>query len=634
MRDVYLKAALSDANSPIVQRRSGKKPALAQHPSNLMLPGWDFPFQENCANPLQILESGKCMARALAESIDAVSRLAVARIFCSLVIQKYWFEIQREYDDLWALPNYCLPPPDIDLDRTATSLADAMGRAAARLDPIQASYLVGVTYTAMLPDETRSRLGAFYTPPALTRRLIDMATRAGVDWTSCRVLDPACGGGAFLAPVAAKMARENRGLPPGRVVKMIAERVRGFEIDPFSAWAAQVFLEATLMKLCRKAGQRLPPVVEVCNSLLRPSGECGYDLVIGNPPYGRVTLNAEVRQRFQRSLYGHANLYGLFTDLAVHLTRKDGVIAYVSPTSFLSGEYFKALRTVLAKKAAPTNIDFISLRKGVFDDALQETLLATYKRATNTAEATVHFISPVDYDRLEVESAGTFALPVRIGNPWLIPRAPNQEMLIARLRTMKHRLSDYGYEVSTGPLVWNRHKKQLSARQGKGALPLIWAECVTSSGAFVFRAKKKNHQLYFNLKHGDDWLVSRRPCVLLQRTTAKEQSRRLIAAELPRKFLSEHGAVVIENHLNMIRATHSAPAVPPGVLSSFLNTEIVDKAFRCLSGSVAVSAYELEALPLPPPDALAPLAELIKGGADRAVIEQACIGLFGLWEGE
>jgi len=193
---------------------------------------------------------------------------------------------------------------------------------------------------------------------------------------------------------------------------------------------------------------------------------------------------------------------------------------------------------------------------------------------------------------------------------------------------MRHRLKDYGYEVSTGPLVWNRHKEQLSAKPNKNALPLIWAECVGADGTFVFRADKKNHEPYFIPRSGDDWLISKKPCILLQRTTAKEQSRRLIAAELPRGFVAEHGAVVIENHLNMIRPTSGAPAILSKVLTAFLNSEIVDKAFRCLSGSVAVSAYELEALPLPPPEALAELAKLLKNGASREAIETACTHLF------
>jgi adenine-specific DNA-methyltransferase len=87
--------------------------------------------------------------------------------------------------------------------------------------------------------------------------------------------------------------------------------------------------------------------------------------------------------------------------------------------------------------------------------------------------------------------------------------------------------------------------------------------------------------------------------VLLQRTTAKEQARRLIAAEMSSAFLAKHGAVTVENHLNMLVPTTSKPLVSPNLLSLFLNSVAADRAFRCISGSVAVSAYELESLPLP-----------------------------------
>jgi adenine-specific DNA-methyltransferase len=320
-------------------------------------------------------------------------------------------------------------------------------------------------------------------------------------------------------------------------------------------------------------------------------------------------------------------LYGLFTDLAVQLTQAGGIIAYVTPTSFLAGEYFKALRKVLAGEAPPINLDFISDREGVFDDALQETLLATYRRGGRPHPASVHFIATSEGNQITIERAGTFELPKTAGGPWLVPRTSEQERLIAVLRRMPHRLSDYGYEVSTGPLVWNRHKPQLAPDGSRGALPLIWAECVTTDGRFVFRAEKKNHQPYFRVRAGDEWLITRKPCVLLQRTTAKEQNRRLIAAELPAEFVAGHGAVVIENHLNMIRPSNGAPLVPLRVLCAFLNTEVVDRAFRCFSGSVAVSAYELESLPLPPPEALRALSALLEH-RDQKRFEEACSRMF------
>lgn len=642
--DLDFKAALSDIHSPIVQRRSGKTAGVGRSATPKRSAEQLF-FRQPLMEPGGILESGKTMARALADSAAEDERLVFARSFCARLIETYWFESQRKYSDAWTLPEYGLRAFTSSLDETSVSLARTMGEAAAQLDPILASYLIGVTYTAMLPEDTRSRLGVYYTPPGLTSRLLDMATAAGVDWRSCRVIDPACGGGAFLAPVAARMVKENRHLTPVESVDSVGERLRGLEIDPFGAWASQVFLETTLMDVCRSACKRLPVVVEICNSLLRTvDPHDNYDLVIGNPPYGRVTLNSDMRSRYKRSLYGHANLYGLFTDLGIRLTRPGGVIAYVTPTSFLAGEYFKALRKLLTNDAAPVNLDFLSVRRGVFDDALQETLLATYKREGRQSvriavpqnhpgrecrrrEGTVHFIAPLDCERIEVTSAGRFILPVT-GDPWLIPRTPEQEKLVRVLQAMSHRLRDYGYKVSTGPLVWNRHKRQLSQHSGKGMLPLIWAECVAGNGLFVFRADKKNHQPYFKPETGDDWLICRDTCVLLQRTTAKEQTRRLIAAELPKKFLAQHGAVVVENHLNMIGPIKGRPPVSTRVLAAFLNTDIVDKAFRCLSGSVAVSAYELEALPLPAPESLARFAQLVKDAADQSEIEEACYRLF------
>ena len=108
---------------------------------------------------------------------------------------------------------------------------------------------------------------------------------------------------------------------------------------------------------------------------------------------------------------------------------------------------------------------------------------------------------------------------------------------------MPDRLADYGYTVSTGPLVWNRHKASLRDGPGTGRYPLIWAESVRPDGVFSFRAEKRNHKPYFEPKAKERWVVTEFPCVLLQRTTAKEQCRRLIAAELPASFIAEHGAL-------------------------------------------------------------------------------------------
>ena len=577
--------------------------------------------------PSQVIASARVMARALANSFPVDHQLPLARAFGVRLIEAWW----RGLTHCDIVPQELRAPLQQfhtePLPEAAAALAETIGRTAASFDAESAAYQIGLTYTGMLPAEHRGEFGIFYTPPALTARLIDQVTAANVDWAKCRVLDPACGGGAFLAPIAQRIMDELGDCSPKLLMQSIGNRLRGYEIDPFGAWLSQVTLDAVMLPVSRLAGRKLPVMVTVCDSLRRSPPKDRFDVVIGNPPYGRAKLDAETRERYKRSLYGHANLYGLFTDLALRHTKLGGVIAYVTPTSFLAGVYFKNLRALLGRSAPPLSIDFVTARKGVFDDVLQETTLATYRRGADSAPVVVAEIAPTA-EGLEVKQTGEISLPADPSLPWLLPRTPEQSALVERLTHMPHRLADWGYGVSTGPLVWNRFKSQLAHRPSSKRLPLIWAEAITADGRFVFRADKKNHAPYFELKAGDNWLVTTKPCVLLQRTTAKEQSRRLIAAALPAEFLEKHGGVVVENHINMIRPITEAPQVSAEVLGAFINSAAADRAFRCVSGSVAVSAYELESLPLPAPEDLGELSRLVEAGADRESIEAACSRLF------
>lgn len=87
--------------------------------------------------------------------------------------------------------------------------------------------------------------------------------------------------------------------------------------------------------------------------------------------------------------------------------------------------------------------------------------------------------------------------------------------------------------------------------------------------------------------------------MLVQRTTAKEQHRRLIAAEMPASLFTRFRTVTVENHLNMVRPIGKKARVPLRVLAAFLATDTADRVLRCINGSVAVSASELMAIPLP-----------------------------------
>ncbi len=311
---------------------------------------------------LDIMESGASSAQALADASNDTDRLGQTRAFGMRLVSAWWRALTAQDGTGSTLRPLLRSFPIADLPPSMEDLADRLGEAAAQFDAETAAYHIGLTYTRMLPRKHRAEFGIYYTPPVLTARLIAQASASGVDWTRCHVLDPACGGGAFLAPVANRILDELAGCSPRILIENISSRLRGYEIDPFAAWLSQVALDAVLLPVSHAAGRRLPVVVTVCDSLRDIPPRDRFDLVIGNPPYGRVRLEAADRARFKRSLFGHANLYGLFTDLAVRHTRRGGIIAYVTPTSFLAGEYFKNLRSLLGRSAPRQRL--ISYRRG------------------------------------------------------------------------------------------------------------------------------------------------------------------------------------------------------------------------------------------------------------------------------
>lgn len=468
-----------------------------------------------------------------------------------------------------------------------------------------ASAEIGRLYSSLLTEKHRGTNGIFYTPPLLVCRLLDSAEAAGHDWTMGKVIDPSCGAGAFLVEAASRMVRALGPADPAIVVAAISGRLRGWDLDPFAAWLSQLCVEASLLSQVIASGKRLSSITEARNSLAGWDGHAGgYALVMDNPAFGKLKDSIATRNRFRRSLHGHPNLYGLFMDLAVHLAAaKGGIVAYLTPTSYLGGQYFKALRRLLAREAPPVSIDIVDSREGVFEQVLQEVALSVFRRGSPRRTARCAVLH-VNTDGIHVDPAGTLVLPKDPEAAWLMPRQSADVPFVERMLSMPGRLSDWGYAVSTGPLVWNRKKASLHDDPRPSSVPVVWAESVTGQGGFRLKPEKRGHAAFYAPAGPADPNLVAAPCVLIQRTTSKEQQRRLVSAVLPKAVIVAHGKVAVENHLNMVIAARRKPAVPMTIVAAFFASETADRIIRCINASVAVSASEIAAMPLPPAAAI------------------------------
>lgn len=456
---------------------------------------------------------------------------------------------------------------------------------------------VGQAYVQALSLETRSRHGRHYTPAPLAEELWALV-RERLGWRGKPaqplpglVRDPACGAGALLLPALREHIRGSHGLDPRLVVAGLPSVLEGWDLDPAAVWIANVVMAAELLPLVAAVPadrrRRLPALARVGDGLAvrRPAR-----VVLMNPPYGRVRLSDAELVRFADVLYGHANLYGVFMAAAAdQLEVRSGLLAALVPTSWTAGRYFGPLRTRLSRGLRLSDVRFVEARSGVFTGVLQETCLALFTakqvrrtRVSSTGDSGVTSIATVN------APSGS--------SVWLLPRRSSLASVAAGAALQPTTLAGLGWKVSTGPLVWNRRKEDLMA-SGEGAR-IVWASDFDAGG--LRRDPRRDDKRLLRIHDAADRRVMClfEPAVLVQRTAAPESPRKLVAFHLDQKTLDQHGGeIVAENHVNVARPVNSA--IPPELLARVLATPTLDQVARCISGSVALSAFELESLPLP-----------------------------------
>jgi hypothetical protein len=208
----------------------------------------------------------------------------------------------------------------------------------------------------------RRGAGRIYTPYDVTEHMcresiIEMmkGMSSPKEVVSMRILDPAVGSGAFLAQAYRSILNQSLlqgiALDDNHKSLLISDVLHGVDVDPFATKVCKLvmFLES---------GGNYPgisPSIFTADSLVlggSPSaldwikhvqynGVCeGYDLVIGNPPY--VRIKPKDYQGF--FLAETRNLYGLFCELSISLTKPSGIFSMIIPQAVMGARETQSLR--------------------------------------------------------------------------------------------------------------------------------------------------------------------------------------------------------------------------------------------------------------------------------------------------
>ncbi|MEQ1570816.1 MAG: N-6 DNA methylase [Myxococcota bacterium] len=193
----------------------------------------------------------------------------------------------------------------------------------------------------------RRALGQVFTPRDVARQVLletPGADRGGL-------LDPACGGGVFLAEAAE--LRAERWTGPGLGPALLAD-LHGVDLDPDAARLARLLLAHVVVRrdpdaegAC--AGWPLPSVV--CADATDPAVAERFTgritSVVGNPPYREAKGMPRAERERLRRRFGvdrAFDLYLCFVVLGLELVGPGGAVAYVLPNKFLVARYAEDLR--------------------------------------------------------------------------------------------------------------------------------------------------------------------------------------------------------------------------------------------------------------------------------------------------
>lgn len=539
-----------------------------------------------------------------------------AQSFCYEMAKSYWVEVKGRTKVKWKFRRLPFILPKLD-----ENLHDKLQEDVALIrcmSPENAGYYISLQYQNLLPKSYREKFGIYYTPMHVVERMLDDAQKLNIDLEKAHVIDPSSGGAAYLAPLCRRMVNRKYSNYE-RIKKDIESRLMGVEIDPFAAWFSQYLVDCVLAEV---APSKTPPknIVKNGNSLtLSQHYYNKFDYVIGNPPYGIINIGENLESKYADVVSGKVNLYQLFFKLGLNLARSGGIVHFVTPTGFISGNYFRQLRKYIEEHSNPEFFQFFDSRTSIFKGVQQEIAISAFKKCGNSKTPISMTLQESVSSQKIVTKYVTKASSFKEG-VWILPKSEAEYRAAKYYSNSKYNLKTSGFSVRTGYLVPHRSREEISNRKTKLAIPIVWSEAI-SDGKFL-------PEISFN-KGRERWYVPSseagiycEEAVLVKRTSSKEQNRRIHTAKIARSFITKFKGFVAENHVNVI-TIEDEPCVSLSVLEKFMRSDIFDDLFRCGSGTVTVSATELRRMPFPSPEGLRFFAKFVGSSNDPDVICEA-----------
>ncbi len=327
-----------------------------------------------------------------------------------------------------------------------------------KIIPVETISAIYESFLAGENTQAKRKGGAFYTPRFLAEMVLDVVTEGGVDITTKRCLDPACGSGIFLVALFSRMATAWLSMQPGKPAyvtrakafqRILREQIRGIDHDKtacriacFSLYLAYLdrLAPPDIGEHARKTGKALPKLMSSDSIRTSPSDTCipvvlhadtltdvndlngTFDVVVGNPPW---------KERPEK-------LAQRFTEKASDFLRHGGTGCLLLPTALLLNKTDNFQARWLRRVTLERIVNLADYSFLLFQNAKRPALIARFRNNQPLLEtATVEHDAPKFRRDTLREGCITISPPDR---SWI----PQRNILAAA-------------QAKTAPLLWKRH---------------------------------------------------------------------------------------------------------------------------------------------------------------------------------
>lgn len=274
-----------------------------------------------------------------------------------------------------------------------------------------------------------------------------------------RLLDPACGSGAFLIEafeqLYAAYQQSNDRLEELRGSRTLFDLDRHIlQNNLYGIDLNEEAIEIGRLSLWIKTAQRGKPLtsldhtLRVGNSVIADPAvhakafdwraafpevfkRGGFDVVVGNPPYIRQEWISPYKPYLQqafKAFHGTADLYVYFYELGMNVLRPGGRLSYVVTNKWLKAAYGEPLRQFFAEHSWVESVVDFGHAKQIFVDADVFPSIIVARKPTDTAPPSTARVCVIPREQLrvndlasQIDSEGAMIDRDRLGaEPWLL----------------------------------------------------------------------------------------------------------------------------------------------------------------------------------------------------------------------